>query len=279
MFDTLSKMCYPWMYEARGYSSPFSGRIGRLASASGACCFSGNVAGQGCWNLWSIASIDQRLAPTLAKRWLARFEIEAARPATSSPAQTISSCHCGASDHRPMPRPVEVSVCSLDSGSRSGSYCQEIWRIPFRLDGRSLSSEVGFHASETFASCLRAGPYSGTSLAAETIPCYPSHGTSGESDDLLGRRDGNAFGPSGWTLLGPPRQDSSRARDGEEVPVQHDISNKQPGKTRVHGFSGSLHTVGVCSFSAETSPPRQAQTFSYYRRTSGTCGGIYHAMG
>jgi len=97
--------------------------------------------------------------------------------------------------HRPLPRPVETSLLSVDAGSGGRVDRPAVWGAAVGLDGGTAAGQVGLHAAKAHAPGLRAGLPRGRLLAAAPVSVHSRLGPPGEGADFLGGRNGLARRP------------------------------------------------------------------------------------
>lgn len=182
---------------------------------SGRCW--GHVAGAGSTGLWGFQTLRKRVASLLASRGAEGAPFAGAGPATGAVFEALPGGHGRTADPRPLSGSAHAALCALDPRGRAGSPCATLRDVAVGLDGGSLPPALRLSSPEPFAPRLRARPRGGASLVEETLSSDPGVGSSGEGNDLLGRRDGQALGSSRGALLGSPWPDTRHARHRKEI--------------------------------------------------------------
>lgn len=150
------------------------------------------------------------------------------RPQASISSGRSSSRNRCSFDYRPMSRSTETSLCSVDARCRPSMDRKTLRYFGFGLDGRPVFATVGIYAAETIASRLRARPASRPALAGTRLPCNSPAGPHRTCSNPLGRRNGNAFGPSGRTQLWSQGTYTSHSRNRSAVWLPYDLDGHQP---------------------------------------------------
>src|SRR3989338_7597241 len=142
-------------------------------------------------------------------------------------------------------RPAQVAVLPVDTGSRRATDRTALWPPVVGLDGRPLFGAMGFYPAETHPSGVRTEPGGGAPLAAAGGPGHSGGGPTGAGDDLLGGRDGDAFGPPSRDLLWASRPYAGHPWNRAAFSLQHALRHHQPGPAQLHGLQTAIHRARV----------------------------------
>ena len=233
------------LYEDPGWQKAFSTSTARTASACGSCdCQTQDGPNQGRTPVCCGTNFHSLLAQGLPKRRVCGTEGPKAGPETTVAFGWSSGGNDCASDQRPLPRPVETSLCSVDTRGSAISDCQTIWHLAFDMDRWAVSETLGLYPAETASARLRTKPTGCQTLAARGLSGYPTAGSRRTCRNPLGRRNGPAIRSSGRTQLRPQRANAGNSGHGQAVWLQHDIHGYQPGPTGVYGVHRAIHVAG-----------------------------------
>ena len=209
--------------------------------------------------LWCGTNVDSLLAQGASRRRRHGTQRSQAWPQMPISPGRPSSGHGCASDQRTLSRPIETAVCTVDPRCRSTVDRKTLWRLCFRLDGRTLSATMGVYAPETASPCLRTESREGETLVGQRLPSYPASGSTGTCPDTLGRRNGNAIRSPGWTQLWPQRENTGDSGDWPAFWLQHDFGHYEQRSIGVHGIHRAIHGTGDDPFSPSADQAEYAE--------------------
>jgi len=137
--------------------------------------------------------------------------------------------------YRPLSGSSKAAFYALDAGSSRAAHQESIWNIPFYMDDRALSCEVGIYASKTSSKSIRAEPSRSRTLDERAVPSNKTSCQNRESDDILGRRNWDAFGPCFWKNLCETGTNAGCAWDRATIWMQYDLGDHQQRPFGVYG--------------------------------------------
>lgn len=189
----------------------------RFAAESCESCVERHESGEGSSVVRSDRSSGLSLDLSLSQVWYAGAEGAPAWASAPSAVEALAGSSDRAAVDRSVSRSVENAVLSLDAGGSGRTYLQKVRPAIECMDRGALPPALGIYTPETCAARLRTRPRSSAPMAEKAVSSDSGLGSSRESDHLLGRRNGDAFGSSSRALLGSPWANPCHSWDRKEV--------------------------------------------------------------
>src|SRR3989304_280045 len=200
---------YYWRGDA-GCTPSVDPRSGDPPPSGDAGCRGRDVSGPGSPCVWRVPAVGARVGSPQGRRRAWGTSLAPARASARAGTATVPGGHGGPPDHGSLSRPTQDALYALDTRGGLRPAGPEVRPAPLRLDRRSRPPALGLHAAKTRPAGLRTGSRGGAPLAHAAVSGHPRAGPSGAGDDLLGRRDREALGPSGRAVVR-----ASRAHAGD----------------------------------------------------------------
>ena len=223
------------MNENKRLPIPASCRTRRCTAQSCTGSFEWKNAKRSCQNILCHSESCRKMGCGLSDR---RGESPACQPSRSSSGwepgalAILSNCTFY---YRPLSGSGKTAFYALDTGGSRTAHQESIWYIPFYMDGRTLSCEVGIYSSKTSSKSIRTESSRSRTLDERAVPSNKISCQNRAGDDILGRRNRDAFGPCFWKNLFQTWTDAGCTGDGDAIWMQYDLGDHQQRPFGVYG--------------------------------------------
>lgn len=268
MFDSLIFQWHKIYRELVGHALSLSRCARWTAPASHACCTQRHVAVRSSTCLWYFQAVGQQLGEAQTRQRTSSPPFLSTRPPMLSGYEALPGRDDCTTHYPLLSRSTHFAIHALDTRSDPAVDQETLWSSTFRLDSRTLFGSLGLHSAKIGAPGLRTRSSLRTSLAQTQVPGDSRPGQKRKGNDILGRRNRNAFGSSIGDLFRSTGPNAGHSGHRQEISMQHDFGDYQPRPLGFHGFQRKIHNTGISRFPQTPAQATSAQGFSDSRSPS-----------